>query len=121
MSLQTLGLEKLHLTLASEKLKLDIASTVDIRFPSRWSPSWDNDEIVKALTSGHIWVSRGRRCRVDIEISFNRKPLHSTTRIAILESIGYHLREAHVSRKASRWRLLLIPYSYGLSFHLHLP
>ena len=99
MSLQTLELEKLHLTLAAEKLKLGIASAVDIRFPSRWIPSQDNDGIVKALTSGYIWLSRGRRCRVDIKVSFNGKPLDRNCRIGILESLGCHLRDAHVSKK----------------------
>jgi hypothetical protein len=97
MPLQTLELEKLHLTLASEKLKLDIASTVDIRFQSGWIPSQDQDGIVKALTSGQIWVSRGKRCRLDIKVSFNGKPLDRTSRVAISESLGYSLRDAHVS------------------------
>jgi hypothetical protein len=101
MSLKTLELEKLNLILTSEKLKLEIASSVDIRLPSRWSPLLNHDDTVKALTSGNIWVSRGRRCRVDVEISFNAKRLDKTSRIAILESLGYHLRDAHVSGEVS--------------------
>jgi hypothetical protein len=96
MSLETLKLEGLHLTLASEKLKLDIASLVDVSFQSGWIPCQDEDAIVKALTSGQIWVSRGRRCRLDIKVSFNGKQLDQTSRIATLESLGYHLRDAHV-------------------------
>lgn len=109
MSSKSLVLEKLFLTLASEKLNLEIASTVDIKFPSGLSHSGDDDGVVKALTSGNIWVSRGRRCRLDLEISFNGKPLDRTSRITILESFGYDLQVAHVSSKASPWRLLLIP------------
>lgn len=108
MSSKSLELEKLSLTLVSEKLKLEIASTVDIKFPSGRSPP-DHDCTVKALHSRNIWVSRGRRCRVDADISFNGKPLHALSRIPVLESLGYHLRNAHVSSSVSHSRRLLIP------------
>ena len=110
MSSRTLGLEKLHLTLNSEKLTLEIASKVDIKFPSGWFSSLDDDGVFQALTSGYIWAPRGRRCRVDVDISFNEKPLDAVSRIHILESLGYHLRDANVSLSACLWMHLLISY-----------
>jgi hypothetical protein len=97
MSLKTLQLEKFHLELASEELGLKIELTMDIRFPSGWTPSLDNDDMVKALASGYTWVSRGRRCRADFQIFFDDKPLDWASRISVLESLGYHVRDAHVS------------------------
>jgi hypothetical protein len=113
MSSKTLELGNLLLTLNAEKLKLEVASKVDIKCPSGWSPQdnedADNDTFVKALASGNVWVSRGRRCRLDIDFFLNDKPLDNTSRISILESLGYHLCDAHVSSNVSFWRRLLIP------------
>jgi hypothetical protein len=111
MTLQTLELEKIHLTLASEKLELNVASSVDFRFPSGWNapqevdfrfPSGWNapqevDSVVDALTGGHVWVSQGRRCRLDIEVSLDGKRLEGISRVSHLESLGHQLREMYVS------------------------
>jgi len=97
MSLKTLELEELHLSLASENLQLDIASAVDVKFQAKWNFSHDIDSTVNALTSGYVWISRGRQCRLDIETTFDGKPLQEACRNSILEPIGYHLRDAYVS------------------------
>ena len=97
MSLKTLQLEKFHLMLASAKLRLEVESTVDVRFPSGWSPSLDNDDMIRILASGYFWVSRGRRCRADFQIFVDGKQLDSTSRIFVLESLGCCIRDAHVS------------------------
>ena len=97
MTSRTLELAKISLTLKSERLKLEVAPTVDVRFPSWWSPSRDDESIVKALISGNVWVSGGGRCRVDVDVLFNSKALDKTIKISILESLGYHLHEANVS------------------------
>ena len=109
MSSKTLELGKFSLALNSEKLKLEIDSSVQIKFSSGWDPSAGENIIVKALESGSIWISRGRRCRVDVQIFFDGKPLERSSRISLLESLGYHLRDAHVSSSVSLCRPLLIP------------
>lgn len=97
MSLETLTLEDVHLALSAEKLKLQISSAVDFRSPSGWNSPLGDAGILEALTTANVWVSRGRRCRLDIKVLFDGKPLGKATRLSILESLGYHLCNARVS------------------------
>jgi len=95
MPLRVLELDTLHLTNPDAHLKLSVVSAVDVRFPRSISNLQD-DALVKALTSGKLWVSRGIACRLDIQILFNGKPLDRNGRVNILESLGYRIRDAHV-------------------------
>jgi hypothetical protein len=95
MSLKVLELDPLHLTISQDHLKLSVISTADIRIPTSLS-TLDNATMVKALTAGEIWVSRGISCRLDIEVFFNGKPLGQNSRLQLLESVGYRIRDAPV-------------------------
>ncbi len=97
MSLWALELDPLHLVNSEHHLKLSVLSFANIRIP--WSiSSLENDAIVKALTSGNLWVSRGAACRLDIRVFYNGNPLDRNGRINILESLGYRIRDAQVRR-----------------------
>jgi hypothetical protein len=95
MSLKVLELDRLQLTISEDHLKLSVISAADIRIPRSLS-TLDNTAIVKALTAGKLWVSRGISCRLDIEVFFNGKPLDQNSRLQLLESVGYQIRDAAV-------------------------
>jgi len=96
MSLKSLQLDQLTLAYAAEDLKLSVSSIADLRLPTRLA-SLSNGDIVEALTSGSIWATRGRSCRLELQLFFHGKPLEVPNRLQIVESVGYHLRDAHVS------------------------
>ena len=104
MSTKSLELARFSLTMKSEKLKVEVVSTVDIKFPSGWNLCRDDASILDALTSGHVWASRGSRCRVQMEFFLNSKPLDQNFKIALLDALGYHLCDAQVSLNASAGR-----------------
>jgi hypothetical protein len=94
MSLKVLELDRLQLTISEDHLKLSVISAADIRIPTSLS-TLDNATMVKALTAGEIWVSRGISCRLDIEVFFNGEPLDQNS-LRLLESVGYRIRDATV-------------------------
>jgi hypothetical protein len=94
MSLKVLELDCLQLTISEDHLKLSVISAADIRIPTSLS-TLDNATMVKALTAGEIWVSRGISCRLDIEVFFNGEPLDQNS-LQLLESVGYRIRDATV-------------------------
>jgi len=96
MSLMALDLGPLRLKHASDDLNLSVSSTVGLRLPSGKVSLLRGVDIIKALTSGNIWASRGRACRLEFRISFNGKQLDQRSRRRLLESLGYHLRDIHV-------------------------
>jgi hypothetical protein len=95
MSLKVLELDRLQLIIFEDHLKLSVVSAAAIRIPRSLS-TLDGAALVKALTGGEIWVSRGISCRLDIEILFNGKPLDQISRLNLLESLGYRIRDAAV-------------------------
>jgi hypothetical protein len=95
MSLKVLELDRLQLTISEDHLKLSVISAADIRVPRSLS-TLDSATLVKALTAGEIWVPRGISCRLDIEVFFNGKPLDPNSRLHLLESVGYRIRDAPV-------------------------
>jgi hypothetical protein len=95
MSLKVLELDRLQLTISEDHLKLSVISAANIRIPRSLS-TLDSATIVKALTAGEIWVSRGISCRLDIEVFLNGKPLDQNGRLHLLERVGYMIRDAPV-------------------------
>ncbi len=91
MSLKILELGNLSLVNSNDNLKLSITTAVDIRVPESLS-SLESDAIVKALTSGRIWVSRGIFCHLAIRVFIDGKPLNDAMRLHLLESLGSYLR-----------------------------
>jgi hypothetical protein len=102
MSLRVLELDDLRLTSVQDKLQLSIRTFATFQVPTTIS-LFDDGEIVKALTSGHIWVSRGAGFRLDIRVSTDGKLIDRSTSLHLLEGIGYTLRDAPVS-----WCVLLL-------------
>jgi hypothetical protein len=97
MSLKVLELEQIELTYPIDGLKLSIISQVEVRLPSGKLASLDQEGLIKVLRSGNVWVSRGRACRLDMQLSFNGKLLNKSNRMQILEVLGYCLSDAYVS------------------------
>ena len=93
--LRVLKLDPLHLTHSKHRLKLSAVSSVDVRIPGSLS-SLAHDELVKALASGNLWVTRGVACHLDIQILFNGKQLDQNERVNLLESLGHHIRDSQV-------------------------
>ncbi len=100
MCLRVLELDALHLNSPDHHLKLSVVSTADVRIPSCIS-SLENAALVKALTSGNVWISRGVACHLEIQVLFNGKPLDKDGRVNLLESLGYRIRDAQVGGACS--------------------
>ena len=97
MSLKVLELEKIELTYPIDDMKLSITSQVELRSPSGKLASLDQEDFAKVLMSGNVWVSRGRACRLDMQLSLNGRLLDINDRMQILEVLGHYLSDAYVS------------------------
>ncbi|KIM95222.1 hypothetical protein OIDMADRAFT_183828 [Oidiodendron maius Zn] len=82
MPLTALDLDPLQLTY--EKLKLSVKSRADFRIPDVASHRL---VLSKALASGTVWVGSTRVSRLDIQISFNDRPLDAEQRARILKRL----------------------------------
>jgi len=105
-----------QLTLAHPANDLQLSVTASGLF--KLSPSLsllDENELREALVSGRVWIPRGRTCLVIVRISFNGKPLSESSRLRVLESLGYQCRDAHVSGQRSVENLADVT-SCGLSY-----
>lgn len=96
MPLKVLNLDPVSLVCAAEGLKLSVTSEITINLSTSNLATLGNPELITALLKHKAWVSRGRACRLDLQIFFNGKELPIVTRLRLLESLGYHLRDAHV-------------------------
>jgi len=97
MSVKTVHFEQLKLSYAAEDLKLSVTSFVDLKLPNNRLASLDGEDLLEALTTENIWISRGSACRLEFQLSYNGKPLEIPSRMRTLENLGYHLRDAYVS------------------------
>lgn len=94
---RALDLGKLLLTNSADQIQLSVISTACIQLPPPIATS-NHTNILKALTSGHIWTSRGIDCSLEITVLFNGKPLDKFQRSALLDNLGRHLRDAKVGK-----------------------
>ena len=92
MPLIPLDLDPLQLTY--EKLKLSVKSRADFRISDVASHRL---VLSKALASGNVWVGSTRVSRLDIQISFNDRPLDAEQRARILKRLGDCILNAKVS------------------------
>jgi hypothetical protein len=97
MSLKIFQLDSLHLSYPKEEIKLSVTSSAAFRLPPGILTSLDRIDVASALRSGTMWVGLDTACRIDFQILFNGKPLDKVNRIQVLESLGYHIRDAGVS------------------------
>lgn len=112
MSFKILDLGRFSLVNTAESLKLDVVSAADFRGP-RSIKDLDADVLLRALTSRQLWVSRGRGCRIDIEVLLDRKPLNRNDCVQFLESLGCQIRDAKVRIQRSSVEVVLILRSNG--------
>jgi hypothetical protein len=91
-----LRLDPFQLICAEDKLKLSVSSSVSIAFSSGRIASFDDAATMKLLTSGNVWVDRGRGCRIDVYVSVDDGRLDGAVRAGILDSLGDYIRNAHV-------------------------
>jgi hypothetical protein len=95
MSLRVLVLDTLHLANLEHHLKLSVVSAAEVKIPQNIS-NLEDAALLKTLTSGNLWVTRGIACHLDIQVLFNGKPLGRGSRANMLESLGQRLRDAQV-------------------------
>lgn len=96
MSLRALDLDSFILVNPAENVKLQVGLAVHFQLPSRLS-TLSAEAALKALASGNVWVSRGRGCRIDLEILQDGMPLDGVVFARLLESLGCRIRDAAVS------------------------
>lgn len=96
MPLKVLELGPLTLISTADDMTVTIRPKVQLKLPPGIINTLNNVDLLKAITIGKLWVSRGIGCRLDLQILFNGKPLEETIRLRMLESVGYHVRDAHV-------------------------
>jgi hypothetical protein len=95
MSHRVLGLDTIYLTKPDNELKLSVVPAADIRIPHSIS-TLDDAALVRAMTSGNLWVSHSVTCHLELQVLFNGKPLDPTGRVNLVGSLGYKLRDAQV-------------------------
>ncbi len=83
------------LTNPTDKIQLSAICAAFIQLPQS-IVNLDHADILGALTSGHIWTTRGVGCSLDIDILFNGKPLNSHQQSLILDTLGRRLQDAQV-------------------------
>lgn len=93
MSLNTLELDRFSLSDTAESLKLEVASAAVFKVPRNFS-NLDSSAMLKALTLRQVWVSRGRGCRIDIEVLLDGTPLNRIDYLYFLQSLGCRIRDA---------------------------
>ena len=101
MSLRALELGQFHLHSSADDLKLSILTIAHLRVQASKLLSLHDEALFKALTSGGVWVCRGKSCRFDIQITFNGNVLCGQFRNRALESLGSFVRDLRVSTRDS--------------------
>lgn len=114
MSLKILELGRFNLVSLAEPLKLEVVAAVDFEGPKSIC-DLDANAFVCGVASRHVWVSRGRGCRIDIEVLLNGKPLNRTYDSQLLESLGCQIRDVNVRFCQSLGESLLTTRSHGSS------
>lgn len=97
MPLSVLELGQFHLTSPADNLKISVSSSAYFQLPRSVS-ALDDGAFVEALKSRDVWAIRGKSCHVRIKVCVDGKCLEDNRRICVLESVGYRLRNASVSR-----------------------
>ncbi|PVH81768.1 hypothetical protein DL98DRAFT_570905 [Cadophora sp. DSE1049] len=93
MPLRVLELGRFSVVSTTEALKLEVVSGADITGPPSLA-DLDDDALVKVVTSRQLWVSRGRGCRIDIEVLLDGKRLDRNIYFQLLERLGCQIRDA---------------------------
>ena len=110
MPLTALDLDPLQLTY--QKLKLSVKSRADFRTPDVASHRL---ALSKALASGTVWVGSMRVSRLNIQISFNDRPLDAEQRAQVLKRLRDCILNAQVSY-FFRVKPSIDAISYGASY-----
>lgn len=97
MYAKNIELDEVNVSSQTEDLKLSATPSLHLLLPAPIS-SLGSERLLQALKSGKIWIFRGRPCRLELQLSFNGKPLDLAIRDRILEGLGCQLRDAHVGR-----------------------
>lgn len=108
MPSHTLDLGEVLLTDSPGKFQLSATFTASLQLPQSIATS-NHTDILKALTSGHIWTTRGIGCSFNITIMLDGKPLDKTQRSALVESLGRRLNDTEVSPTFLVTGLVLTP------------
>ncbi len=95
MSVKVLELERFNLASTAESLKLEVISTIEVKVPRNLS-TLENIAMMKAVTSRQVWVSRGRGCRIDVEVLLDGKPLDRINHLKLLQHFGGRIQDAEV-------------------------
>jgi len=93
MPLRVLELGRFSLASTATALMLEAVFRADLACPTSIA-DLDDDALVTAVTSRQLWVSRGRGCRVDIELLLDGKTLDKDVHSQLLQSLGCQIRDA---------------------------
>lgn len=96
MPLKVLKLDAIDLIYPSGGLKLSLTTKAYIKLLSGKLASLNEQNLLETLSSGKIWISRGRACRLDFCILLDGQPVDGRKRAWLLETLGYYLCDAHV-------------------------
>lgn len=96
MAARVVNLGQMDISQLHGNLRLTVAAMGAFTVPLPYS-DLDDGELIAALASGDVWVTRGAACQVKIRISLNGDPINKNSHLEVLEAIGIHFRDAHVS------------------------
>ncbi|CZT44860.1 uncharacterized protein RSE6_16063 [Rhynchosporium secalis] len=106
MTSRTLELGSFNLVHSAESLKLIVTASAHFQGPKSIT-NLDEDAFAQALESRKLWVTRGRGCRIDVEVLQDGKPLARTSSRK-LEVLGCQIRDAQA------WNQLILSPSLKL-------
>ncbi|PBP16804.1 putative BEL1-like homeodomain protein 8 [Diplocarpon rosae] len=102
-----LELDRFGLVSRKENLQIDVAAVASFQVPDQLS-NMNQDMYLQALASRNIWVSRGRGCRIDMEITVDGVLLQQDRCYTILQSLGVRIRDLKL------WQQLFLSTSLDL-------
>lgn len=107
-TVSVIHLKSLRLSCAKENLRLFITPTLELSYTAGTIDHLEPSDIIQALKSSRIWLSRGLGCHINIRISFNGASLQSLGHEDAIEELGTLIREAAV-----RYRTGKRPHMFG--------
>ncbi|KAK2625361.1 hypothetical protein QTJ16_005730 [Diplocarpon rosae] len=107
MSPKDLELDRFRLVSTKEKWNIDVAAVASFHVPDQLS-CMNQDMSLQVLASRNIWISRGRGCRIDMEITVDGVLLQQDRCYIMLQSLGIRIRDLKL------WQRLFLSTSLDL-------
>jgi len=101
MLLRRIELAPLHITSLQDKVQLQAQSVALFHLPPELDAISD-DNIIRSMIDGEIWVTGAPHCRLIIAIYINGKFVEADHLRALHEIVGEQLQKANVSGYGAR-------------------